>query len=94
MTSIKLSPKLLTTVSTVIIATKSSKFDGLALTPAELKYLAQKIKDDEKSIIINQLSRLVMVKVLDGKKTGYSLAEMLRVEGATFGSLLNKNKWL
>lgn len=93
MTAIKLTPKVSNTICTAAIAAKNSKFDTLNLTPAEIKYVAQKIKDDEKSIIINQLTRIVYIKIKDDKKTGYALAENLRVEGATMGGLLNKHKY-
>ncbi len=93
MTSINLKPKLSKTISTIAIASKSSKFDSLSLTPAEIRYLNKKVKDDEKSIVINQLSRLVLIKIKDEKKTGYSLAESLRIEGSSFAGLLNKHKY-
>ena len=41
MTLIKFSPKLANTISTVVIASKNSKFDNLGLSPAEIKYIEQ-----------------------------------------------------
>ncbi len=93
MTLIKFSPKLANSISTVVIASKNSKFDKLGLSPAEIKYIEQKIKDDEKAIVINQLTRIITIKIIDSKKTGFALAETLRGDGATFGGLLNKHKY-
>ncbi len=93
MTIIKFTPKLSNTLSVVAIAAKNSNLDSLALTAAEIKYVKQKIKEDEKTIIMNQLTRLVLIKIKDNKKTGYALEETLRIDGATFGSLLNKHKY-
>ena len=93
MTIIKLEPKISKTSSTIVIAAKNSKLDHLGLSDAEIKYISQKIKDDEKSIVINQLTRLVMIKIKDEKKHGYALAESLRIEGVSYAGLLNKHKY-
>jgi len=93
MTTIKHSPKALKSISTVVIANKATKFDGLDLSPAELKYINQKIKADEKSLVINQFNRLFFIKIKDDKKSGSALAESLRIEGASQASMLNKHKY-
>lgn len=93
MTSIKQSIKLNNALSVVVLTTKNASLASVGLTDAELKYVQQKIKDDEKSVVVNQLKRMVMVKVIDEKKIGASLAENLRIEGHTFGSLLNRHKY-
>jgi leucyl aminopeptidase len=93
MTLIKLAARVLKSSSLVIITSKNPKLKDYGLSSEEIRYINQKIKDDEKSMVINQLKRLVFIKIKDEKKTGYGLAESLRIEGAGFASLLNKHKY-
>lgn len=92
MALIKQSIKLNNTLSTVVLASKNASLGSIGLSDAEIKYVQQKIKDDEKSVVVNQLKRIVIVKIVDEKKSGTALAESLRVEGNSYGALFNKHK--
>jgi len=64
-----------------------------SLTKEQITYISDKIKEnDKKFICINALSRLIIVILVDTKKTHYTALESIRKHGATITDTLNTNK--
>ena len=64
-TEISVSAKNNTKLSTLIVATKKSKWADFGFSKAEVSYLEKKIKADDTFITINQFERLVFVQLTE-----------------------------
>ncbi len=63
------------------------------LTKEQITYISDEIKEnDKKFICINNLSRLIIVILVDAKKNHYTALEAIRKHGATITDTLNANK--
>jgi leucyl aminopeptidase len=89
---LKYAPKVSNNISAIFIVNKDTNLDGTGLSKDEQKYVQQKIKDDDKSITINQLTRLVCIKLKEEKKEAYRNAESYRITGGIYGGMLNALK--
>ncbi len=94
-TEISVSAKNNTKLSTLIVATKKSKWADFGFSKAEVSYLEKKIKADDTFITINQFERLVFVQLTEEfeKKNEQAKLEGYRAVGNKVCAALNAHKY-
>jgi leucyl aminopeptidase len=91
-TTFQLLPKINDKLSIAILAGKKTKLNAY-LGDNEIKYLEKRIAADEKFILINQLTRLVMVLIDDADKNAEKRIEKFRVAGNKVCVAVNTHKY-
>lgn len=76
--------------SIVVVATKESAFDASFLSLKESEYVKEKIDKGDTFISINQYTRLVIVVIIDNKKTNEFILEEARKAGNKVQALLSE----
>lgn len=76
----------------VIVGNKKTKWADFGLTKEETAYVKEKIKADEKTIILQNLDRLIFVVLDSGLDADYKNLEKYRHAGNAICAKLNKEK--
>ena len=79
-------------ISLVIIGKKNSVFEKSLFRTEEYQYLKKAIDKGEKNIIFNCYGSVLMVVILDEKKSGNELIESCRKAGAKVADVASKHK--
>lgn len=78
--------------SIIVIGSKKMDLSKFGLNENELKYINDKIDNDDKNILINQFSRFVILSILDDDKVEYKRNEIARKSANKLHSALNSEK--
>ncbi|MFW5879790.1 MAG: peptidase M17, partial [bacterium] len=78
--------------SLVLIGNKNMNFGQFIEGEKEKQYVKEKVEQDERTIILNLLDKLVIIEVID-ENEDYKLIENLRNAGKKTSTRLNKHKF-
>ncbi len=77
----------------IILTNNAQRFNEKAFSADELRYIKQELKDDKKTVAVNQYKRMVFVCVAGNKKKPvYQQKEEFRKAGHQMAGMLNKMK--
>jgi len=93
MTLIKKTPAPSASQHVVLLGSKRSKFGSFGLNKSELDYVHSQIeKKDKKIVVVNQLSRYVIVQLIEPKNQKHDTLEVCRKAGSAICGMLNDQK--
>src|SRR5438552_14606268 len=91
-TTIRLRPSFKANESLILLIDDKVNFPRGVFSPNEIAYIRQELKDDKKTLVINQFKRIVAVHQVDVKTDRIKLLEKCRKAGDNLLSSINKHK--
>ena len=69
----------------IILTNNAQRFNEKAFSGDELRYVKQELKDDKKTVTVNQYNRMVFVCVAGNKKSGLSAERRIQKSRSSDG---------